>query len=391
MKVLVIYKGGFPSGLAMTKRLQLYVKGLKEVGNDIKIIIPHASDKAGMIRNKEIKGEFENIQYEYLSKTTERSNTFFLRRLNDLVGYLKLLKYLFLEYSTFDIVFLVDVRNTWRIPIYLLCKIRKIKVVYELNEHPLVFSSDFKYWFEKKIIFKMFDGYIVISENLKHLVEGFKKNKCKILKVPILTNSVNIDDNNFCPNKLSRDYIIHAGGLSDSKEGIIDLIKALHFVNNNSPIKIDLFFTGNLNDSPDEIKIKSTIEILSLQNNIKFLGYLSDFEVLDYQKNALLALINKPNNLQNNFCFPTKLGEYMVLAKPVIVSKVGEYMNYLKNNYNAIVLEENTPECLGESIIKVLMDKEYYKQIGINGKVTADVNFNYMVQAKSINTFFNSL
>lgn len=391
MKILVIYKGGFPSGLAMTKRLQLYVKGLKEFGNDIRIIIPHASDRSGKVNNPNITGEFEGVKFEYLSNTTERSSSFLIRRLNDFMGYLKLLKYLLITSSSFNIVFLVDVRNSWRIPIYFCCKIRKMKVVYELNEHPLVFSSNNKYWFEKNFIFRMFDGYIVISDNLKFLVESFKKKKCQILKVPILTNSVEIELNELCSINTSEEYIVHTGGLSDSKEGIVDLIKSIHYVNNSSTYKLNLFFTGNLKGSTDEIKINKIIEDLSLQNKIKFLGYLSDAEVLEYQKKSLLAVINKPNNLQNNYCFPTKLGEYMILGKPIIVNKVGEYMNYLKDDYNAIVLEKNTPEFLGDSIIKVLNNNDYYKQIGFNAKKTADVSFNYNVQAERINNYFNNI
>lgn len=391
MEILVIYKGGYPNGLAMTKRLQLYVKGLKETGNMVNIIIPHATDKFGKKINNEIKGEFDGVQFEYLSDTTERSNSFLKKRLYDFSGFLKLLRYVLLHKRHYKIVLLVDIRNSWRIPIYLICKVRKIKVVYELNEHPFVFSGKLKFWFEKNIFFKMFDGYFVISKNLETLVNSFKKEKCQVLKIPIITDDADMKECDNNSDKINRDYIIHTGGLSDTKEGIINMLKALYFVNNNSSFKIDFFFTGNLNESSDANKIKNVIENLSLQDNVKFLGYISNIEVLNYQKRSLLGIINKPDNLQNNYCFPTKLGEYMVIGKPIIASKVGEYMNYLKNDYNAIILVDNTPECLGESIIKVLRDKEHYEKMGINGKITADSNFNYRVQAFNINAFLNNL
>ncbi len=390
MKILVIYKGGFPNGLAMTKRLQLYVKGLKELNNDVRIVIPHAIEKNGSKRNELITGNFEGVPFEYLSKSTERSKSFFLRRAFDFLGYLKLMRYILNKRNKFDLVFLIDVRDNWRIPIYLLSKLRGAKVIYELNEHPLVFSSKFKYWFERKIIFKLFDGYVVISENLKNLVETFKKNSCVLLKVPIITNDLGleaIDDKVDNQKK----YIIHTGGLSDKKEGVIGLIKAIHYVKHNHNEQIDLFFTGNLQSSADRGIIEETIKKLQLEDNIKFLGYLSDLEVLEYQRNALLGLINKPDNLQNNFCFPTKLGEYMSIGKLVLATNVGEYMNYLKDGLNAVILEESTAECLGENIIKVLKNKEYYESIGMNGKVTADLNFNYKVQCKNIDSYINTL
>lgn len=391
MRILVIYRGSFPNGYAMTKRLKLYTKGLKEIGNDVEIIIPHASDKAGSKVNFHLNGVCEGVKFKYLSKNTERSSSFFLRRLNDFIGYFNLCKYIISPKTKFNVIFLVDVRDFWRIPIYFLGKIRKSKVVYELNEHPLVFSGKFKYWLERKFIFPLFDGFIVISQNLRDLVSDFKKKDCELLKVPIITDSILIDDNDYKTMNNPNKYIIHSGGLSDKKEGVIGLIKALHFVLNNQTENIDLYFTGNINSSPDKKKIMETIERLELKGNVKFLGFLSDYELLSYQKNSFLAIINKPSNLQNDFCFPTKLGEYLVLAKPVLVTGVGEYMNYLKNDFNAVVLEGNSPECIGKNMIKVLKDKAHYDQIGINGKYTADSVFNYKVQAKFIDNFFNSL
>ncbi|MEL1254252.1 glycosyltransferase [Flavobacterium sp. DGU38] len=390
MKILVIYKGGFPNGLAMTKRLQLYVKGLKELKNDVRIVIPQATEKNGSKRNESITGNFEGVPFKYLSKSTERSQSFLLRRFFDFFDYLKLMQYILNKRNNFDVVFLIDVRDNWRIPIYFLSKLRGAKVIYELNEHPLVFSSKFKYWFERKIIFKLFDGYIVISENLKNLVETFKKSSCVLLKVPIITNTLVSQKADYDVNN-QKNYIIHTGGLSDKKEGVIGLIKAIHYVKHNHNEQIDLFFTGYLQSSADRVIIEETIKKLELQENIKFLGYLSDAEVLEYQQNALLGLINKPDNLQNNFCFPTKLGEYMSIGKLVLATNVGEYMNYLKDGFNSIILEESTPECLGENIIKVLKNKEYYVNIGMNGKITADLNFNYKVQCKNIDSFINTL
>lgn len=59
-----------------------------------------------------------------------------------------------------------------------------------MNEYFLVFFLKFKYWFERKIIFKLFDGYIIILENLKNLVGIFKKRNCVLLKVLIIINEV---------------------------------------------------------------------------------------------------------------------------------------------------------------------------------------------------------
>jgi glycosyltransferase involved in cell wall biosynthesis len=387
MKIIFIYSGSFPNGLAMTNRLKLYAKGLQEIGNNVQILIPHATDK--YLKNIDIKGEHNGIKYKYFSKKTVRSKSFAFRRFNDFFGYFKLLIYLINLKTKIDIVLLVDVRNFWRIPIYILCKIRKTKVVYELNEHPLVFSTKFKYFFEKHFIFKMFDGFIVISENLKFLLNNFKKKDCLILKVPIINEiKKNNLDSIVINSIMQKKFILHSGGLIESKEGISTILKSIHLVNNNSDFELNIYFTGHLSNSIDKDFISNTIIKLGLSNHVKFLGYLNDIELYNYQFNSILFLLIKPNNLQNNYCFPTKLGEYMTIGKPIIATNVGEYMNYLTNDFNSLIVANDDPVLIANNIIKVLRDNKLYNNLGINAKYTSNFYFNYKIHARNINSFF---
>lgn len=389
MKILVLFNGSFPHGLAMSKRLKLYSKGLIELGNEVEIVIPHATESFRNVKNYNLVGIFDGIPFKYLSCTTRRSNFFIRRRFDDFVGYLKLLVFILLKDSRPDIVFLIDIRNGWRIPIYLFSKLVGAKVVYELNEHPRVFSSKTKYWIEKLLIYNLFDGYIVISESLKFLLKDIVKKECLILKVPIINNNKRYDLDSLGSNlDLQKNYIIHSGGLIESKEGISTILKSIQMVNINSNFDLHLYFTGDLSSSNDRELISKTIIKLGLSNHVKFLGYLNELELNNYQLNSILSLLIKPDNLQNNYCFPTKLGEYMALAKPVIATNVGEYMNYLTNNFNALIVANDDPVLIAENIMKVLRNKELRKNLGNNAKLTSEIYFDYKVQAKNINSYF---
>ncbi len=46
MKILIILNEPYPIGMACTKRIHLYAKGLTELGNNVKIIIPKPTEKA---------------------------------------------------------------------------------------------------------------------------------------------------------------------------------------------------------------------------------------------------------------------------------------------------------------------------------------------------------
>ena len=59
----------YPIGMACTKRIHLYAKGLIACGNEVKIILPKATETIGSCYNKSIKGIFQGVPYEYSSKT----------------------------------------------------------------------------------------------------------------------------------------------------------------------------------------------------------------------------------------------------------------------------------------------------------------------------------
>lgn len=67
------------------------MKGLKELNNDVRIVILYVIEKNGSKRNELIKGDFEGVFFEYLFKFIERLKFFILRRVFDFFGYLKLM------------------------------------------------------------------------------------------------------------------------------------------------------------------------------------------------------------------------------------------------------------------------------------------------------------
>lgn len=73
-----------------------------------------------------------------------------------------------------------------------------------------------------------------------------------------------------------------------------------------------------------------------------FTGYLSHEDLKDYLSKASMVIINKYRNQQNEHCFSTKLGEYLAAAKPVIITNVGEAMNWLENGRVHTSLSQRT-------------------------------------------------
>jgi glycosyltransferase involved in cell wall biosynthesis len=71
-----------------------------------------------------------------------------------------------------------------------------------------------------------------------------------------------------------------------------------------------------------------------------------------------VAVINRRNTLQNQYCFPTKLGLYLINAVPVITTNVGETTRYLEHKRNAFVVQADEPRALADAMSAILNHPE---------------------------------
>lgn len=65
-------------------------------------------------------------------------------------------------------------------------------------------------------------------------------------------------------------------------------------------------------------------------------------------KNAEALVLDRPNSLQAQYGFPTKLGEYLLTGNPVVVTKVGDIPLYLKDGVSALLSEDRNPKEFAE-------------------------------------------
>lgn len=392
MKVIAIFPGNYPNGGPMSKRLHLYCKGLIEEGHEAKIIIPIKTVNFGnQFSHPGQKGVHEGVEYEYLFYKNVRSKHFIVRRFEDFLGFFLLTIRLLKKSYRVDILFLIDIRNWTPIIFYLITRITGAKMIYEINEHPLILTSKLKYWLDQKIIYPLYDGFTVISQPLFNLMEKIKRRNAKILIVPILTEAKKISTSFTSGKELKSPYVFHSGGLIDSKDGISGMIKAVGLVNNHFKVGLNFYLTGSLKSNPEHNQYNTLIRELGISEKVKFLGFLPEDELLYHQKNCLLAIINKSENLQNSYCLPTKIGEYFSLGKPVIVTNVGNITKYVEDNITAYIVSPDRPDLIAEKIIEIISDPTTCVKIGQNGKALANSIFNYQVQAKYLSKFFTEL
>lgn len=157
-------------------------------------------------------------------------------------------------------------------------------------------------------------------------------------------------------------------------------IKGLHVLLNAMSIVIKKYPNAKLNipgeKSPFEKSILEKIKIggyskyikklilkLKLENNISFLGQLSNIQMAKQMAASNVFVI--PSSIENH---SSTLIEAMIVGTPCISSYVGGVPEYLTHNFNGLLYRFEEYEILAEHIIKVFSDLNFASKIASNGK-----------------------
>lgn len=397
MKVYILTREPFPNGMAATNRIKCYAKAILEKGVPCEVLICTRTEVYGKAPKNTIgEGVFENIPYKYIGGTPLRGSNIVLRQINDRIDKMRTMQYLFKHLKEDDIVFgYCGVFPHFINMIIRITHMRKAFYFRDLCELPYGTSqeTDRNIKLRKFTLFKQFplcDGFIAISDALVTLAEKYKRTNAKVLKVPIL-----VDFEKYCltdqSNKVDIPYIFHSGTLYEQKDGILGMIEAFGIALRQIPFPIRFISTGKMENSPHKEAIYGLIEKYQLKDKILFTGYLSESELKDYLSKASLVIINKYDTQQNKYCFSTKLAEYLAASKPVIITKVGEAMNWLTNDKDAYIVETQRIDALAERIVEAFTDVQKRYAIAENGFKTCKSSFDYRNYSKQLIDFFTQI
>ena len=395
MKVIILTGEPFPNGMAATNRIKCYARAIKEGGVDCEVLIFRRTEVYGQKpMNIEGQGTFNDISYRFIGGTPLRGSNVLLRQINDRLDIWKTERYLNTHLTNGDVLFMF-------MGGYVELMLRFMKVakrkgafcVRDLCELPYGTGAETnkairlrKNTLEEQ--FPKLDGVISISDSLLNLAKTYTQSTSKHIKVPIMVDF----EKYYLPNKseeVEYPYIFHSGTLYQQKDGILGMIEAFGIALRKLETPVKFISTGNLNESPHKDEIKALIAQYNLEDNIVFTGYLSDVEMKEYLSKAEMVIINKYRTQQNNYCFSTKLGEYLAAAKPVVITRVGEAMNWLEDGKSAYVIEPEDTEALANAIVHVFTHPEESHQIGLSGQKVCRRCFDYRVWSKPLVDFLH--
>lgn len=320
--------------------------------------------------------KFENVDFVYLWEKFYIDNKYF-----------KYISYIYYQY-----VFLKSLQKGDKVYLYgvedfaeLLVKKKGIEVFYETTEHPLAVSIGSKLYRPSLKNFlstcKKFTGIFVISSSLK---KYFVSNGVESNKVHIINMTVDYKRfENVSKQKNVNRYIAYCGTVTNNKDGVDDLIKSFIIVAKR--IKdVKLYIIGNIPSRTERLNNWALVKDNGLEDRVIFTGSIPYQDMPRMLRNASICALARPDSLQAQNGFPTKLGEYLLSANPVVVTNVGEIPLFLKHGVNAMLAEQRNPYDFAEKICWLLEHPEEAKIIGANGALVARKSFNSEIETEKL-------
>lgn len=156
----------------------------------------------------------------------------------------------------------------------------------------------------------------------------------------------------------------YIGRLSKEK-GILNFIESLSIIfDNKKRVKVVIGGTG-----PLLIEIENYLKKNGLRERVDLVGWISHNDLPHYLNKLQLLIIPSYTEGLSNIML-----EAMACGTPVLATSVGAVPDVIKDGETGFIMENNSPECIAENIIRSLSFRDL-NQIGIQGRDYVIANY----------------
>ena len=274
------------------------------------------------------------------------------------------------------------------LPFFVWC--RKKQTYFEVTECPDLFKPKTYPWNYYKRLWKMLNGIFVISRNLK---QYFVDNGVAFDKVHVI--NMIVDPSRFegvIPNPNVEKYIAYCGNVTnDNKDGVGDLIAS--FVRYRESYQDrKLYIIGPIVSQEQKNKYEDYLKNSNALDSVKFTGPVLPTSIPQYFVDADMLVLARPDNIQAKYGFPTKLGEYLLSGRPVVLTDVGNISDFLSDGYSAYIAQAGNITSISDKMKEVSANTINSEQVARNGKKVALKEFNSLTEtSKLLSIMFNKI
>lgn len=224
------------------------------------------------------------------------------------------------------------------------------------------------------------DGMFVISTALKEwfVSKGVDKSRIRIINVIV-------DPKRFEGLEKQHDqrYVAYCGTASNNKDGVDLLIKSFALISSKHP-DVYLYIIGRTPDKTQSFENAKLVRDLGIEEKVVFTGSVNMEKMPQILFNAEICALARPNNEQARYGFATKMGEYLLSGRPVVLTKVGDFPLFLKDGVSALLADPDSINSFACKLDWALSNVEEAEKIGLQGKEVAYKSFNYLIETKKI-------
>ena len=391
--IKIITFGNFPFGGSTANLLRNFALSLSNLYH-IEVILPIGSCFGNNIdANSHRVGQLNNVFYRHVCFL--KHPTSFVGKLIDNICGLVLPFFYILKQSILkkmDVIILYDTSFT-NLIVYNLCKVflRKKLIVFipDYYEKPslsiktlIPLLNWYNFYLGLHLLVKFADGYIVVSHFLKTYLSIQLKIDKPILILPSVINPLDFEVKDALPYK--KNYItIGYTGTPTYKDGVVDLIKSFAVLCQKHP-HLHLLIIGDVVGGQSVIPPLQTLAAdLGVSDQVSFTGLVSFKNIPALIGSCQILALTRPAGIFAEAGFPTKLGEYFVVRKPVVITQVGDIPLYFTPDKHLIMVQPNDINSIVNGFEKLINNHEITEVVTEEAYKWASENlFYYNVSSK---------
>ncbi|HNW56130.1 MAG TPA: glycosyltransferase [Bacteroidales bacterium] len=392
---ILVTSQNFPTGGAGAAYLSLFCKGVISHGHSVRVYLTKGFAFGNFNEKVLRKGETSfGVKYSHMGLTLRPENSI-LKVLDDFLSFLHLFlvlpPLLFKRKRVTILVYHIDFFQA--LLLYSTAKLFRIKLITFVPEYfDKVYYRGilgkihwFNFSFTLNYLNTLSNGLIVFSKFLQEVYTGKGFDKSRVMVQPNLT-----DFDLWAPSEVEEKYTIGYSGTPGGKDGLMDLFKAVCLLKDQFHITVIIIGDATFGKSMIP-RLKEECEKMGIPDRVFFTGLVSYEEVKLYLEQCKILAITRPNNIQTRAGFPTKLGEYMALKKPVLSTDFGDIKTYFYDGADIILAESENPESIASKIKWMLENENQVKDISESAYNKAYNLLEYKTSMKRIVDFIDKL
>ncbi|MGN0579554.1 MAG: glycosyltransferase [Ruminococcus sp.] len=234
-----------------------------------------------------------------------------------------------------------------------------------------------------KKLFVEAGNVIVISELLE---SHFKEKGCNVLKLPIYIEPRESFSYKSEEGKLNLIY----PGNPYRKDSLEMMLEALNLLNSEEKSRVCLHLTGVTRQMLEQ-SVPGKEYLLDM-NCVQIHGWIEYQELMELYQSIDFALIARPDNIVTRANFPSKVPELMNRGIPVIINSIGDIVEYLEPDQDAILIEETTNEACLAALRKCLCkNQDELENMHRAAFKSAQDVFDYRQSESQLDCFFSGI